>query len=71
MAWLVRPASRARLSSGSTRICASLSSEAFKKRLVDAADDPAPSTPEEYAANVKRKGGKWAALIKKLGLKVE
>jgi tripartite-type tricarboxylate transporter receptor subunit TctC len=50
---------------------AALSSEAFKKRLVDAGDDPAPSTPEEYAANIKREEGKWAALIKKLGLKVE
>ena len=50
---------------------AALSSEAFKKRLVDVGDDPAPSTPEEYAANIKREEGKWAALIKKLGLKVE
>jgi tripartite-type tricarboxylate transporter receptor subunit TctC len=43
----------------------------FKKRLIEAGDDPAPSTPEEYAANIKREEGKWAALIKKLGLKVE
>jgi tripartite-type tricarboxylate transporter receptor subunit TctC len=48
-----------------------LADDAFKKRLVDAGDDPAPSTPEEYAANIKREEGKWAALIKKLGLKVE
>jgi tripartite-type tricarboxylate transporter receptor subunit TctC len=48
-----------------------LTSDAFKKRLIDAGDDPAPSTPEEYAANIKREEGKWAALIKKLGLKVE
>jgi tripartite-type tricarboxylate transporter receptor subunit TctC len=48
-----------------------LADTAFKKRLVDAGDDPTPSTPEEYAANIKREEGKWAALIKKLGLKVE
>lgn len=48
-----------------------LASAAFKQRLVQAGDDPAPSTPEEYAANIKREEGKWAALIKKLGLKVE
>jgi tripartite-type tricarboxylate transporter receptor subunit TctC len=48
-----------------------LASDDFKKRLIAAGDDPAPSTPEEYAANIKREEGKWAALIKKLGLKVE
>ena len=48
-----------------------LADDAFKKRLIAAGDDPAPSTPEEYAANIKREEGKWAALIKKLGLKVE
>ncbi len=48
-----------------------LADGAFKKRLFDAGDDPAPSTPEEYAANIKREEGKWAELIKKLGLKVE
>jgi tripartite-type tricarboxylate transporter receptor subunit TctC len=48
-----------------------LASDAFKKKLITAGDDPAPSTPEEYAANIKREEGKWAALIKKLGLKVE
>jgi tripartite-type tricarboxylate transporter receptor subunit TctC len=50
---------------------AMLANDAFKKRLLTAGDDPAPSTPEEYAANIKREEGKWAALIKKLGLKVE
>jgi tripartite-type tricarboxylate transporter receptor subunit TctC len=48
-----------------------LTAEDFKKRLIEAGDDPAPSTPEEYAANIKREEGKWAELIKKLGLKVE
>jgi tripartite-type tricarboxylate transporter receptor subunit TctC len=50
---------------------AALASEAFKRRLVDAGDDPAPSTPEDYAANINREEGKWAALINSLGLVVE
>jgi tripartite-type tricarboxylate transporter receptor subunit TctC len=33
--------------------------------------DPSASTPEEYAANIEREEGRWAALIKKLGLKIE
>ncbi len=48
-----------------------LADAAFKQRLISAGDDPAPSTPEEYAANIKQEEGKWSALIKKLGLKVE
>ncbi len=48
-----------------------LADAAFKKRLIEAGDDPAPGTPEQYAENIKREEGKWAALIKKLGLKVE
>ena len=50
---------------------AMLANDAFKKRLIEAGDDPSPSTPEEYGENIKREEGKWAALIKKLGLKVE
>jgi tripartite-type tricarboxylate transporter receptor subunit TctC len=48
-----------------------LTSDEMKKRLVADGSDPAPSTPEEYAANIKREEGKWAALIQKLGLKIE
>jgi tripartite-type tricarboxylate transporter receptor subunit TctC len=50
---------------------AMLANDAFKKRLIEAGDDPTPSTPEEYGENIKREEGKWAALIKKLGLKLE
>jgi tripartite-type tricarboxylate transporter receptor subunit TctC len=50
---------------------AMLADDAFKKRLVEAGDDPEPSSPEDYAANIKREEGKWAALVKKLGLKLE
>jgi tripartite-type tricarboxylate transporter receptor subunit TctC len=49
---------------------AMLSSDEVKKRLIAAGSDPAPSTPEEYAQNIKHEEGKWAALIQKLGLKI-
>jgi tripartite-type tricarboxylate transporter receptor subunit TctC len=48
-----------------------LATEDFKKRLIAIGSDPAPSTPEQYAANIKREEGKWAALVKKLGLQLE
>ena len=43
----------------------------MKKRLIDDGTDPSPSTPEEYAANITREEAKWAALVQKLGLKIE
>jgi tripartite-type tricarboxylate transporter receptor subunit TctC len=48
-----------------------LTSEEMKKQLVAAGSDPAPGTPEEYATNIQREEGKWSALVKKLGLKLE
>jgi tripartite-type tricarboxylate transporter receptor subunit TctC len=48
-----------------------IASEDLKQRLVQEGTDPTPSTPEEYAANLEREEAKWAALIKKLGLKFE
>jgi tripartite-type tricarboxylate transporter receptor subunit TctC len=48
-----------------------LTSVEMKKQLVAAGSDPAPGTPEEYATNIQREEGKWSALIKKLGLKLE
>ncbi len=50
---------------------AMLSADDMKKRLIADGSDPAPSTPEEYAANIQREEGKWAALTKKLGLKIQ
>jgi tripartite-type tricarboxylate transporter receptor subunit TctC len=50
---------------------AALTTVDMKQRMIADGSDPAPSTPEEYAANIDREEGKWAALIKKLGLKVE
>jgi tripartite-type tricarboxylate transporter receptor subunit TctC len=48
-----------------------VSSEDVKKRLIADGGGPMPSTPEEYAANIEREEGKWSALVKKLGLKIE
>jgi len=48
-----------------------VTSEDIKGRIVADGGDPIASTPEEYAANIEREEGKWAALIKKLGLKIE
>jgi len=48
-----------------------LQSDDMKKRLIDLGSEPAPGTPEDYAANIHREEGKWAALVKKLGLKLE
>jgi tripartite-type tricarboxylate transporter receptor subunit TctC len=48
-----------------------LKSDDMKKRLIDLGSEPAPGTPEDYAANIHREEGKWAALVKKLGLKLE
>jgi tripartite-type tricarboxylate transporter receptor subunit TctC len=48
-----------------------LKSDDMKKRMIDLGSEPTPGTPEDYAANIQREEGKWAALIKKLGLKIE
>jgi tripartite-type tricarboxylate transporter receptor subunit TctC len=54
-----------------TELRAILAADDMKKLLVDAGSDPTPSTPEEYAANIQHEEGKWADLVKKLGLKLE
>ena len=48
-----------------------LAADDFKKRLISVGDDPAPCTPGQYAENIKREEGKWAAMVTKLGLKIE
>ena len=45
-----------------------VTSDDIKKRIIADGGGPVASTPEEYAANIQREEGKWAALIKKLGL---
>ena len=47
-----------------------VTSEDIKARIIADGGGPVASTPEEYAANIAREEGKWAALIKKLGLVV-
>lgn len=53
-----------------TALNAVLAMPDVKERLVADGGGAMPSTPGEYAANIKENEGKWAALIKKLGLKV-
>jgi tripartite-type tricarboxylate transporter receptor subunit TctC len=50
---------------------ASLDDESLKSRIVGDGGSPGASSPEEYAVNIAREEGKWAALIKKLGLVVQ
>jgi tripartite-type tricarboxylate transporter receptor subunit TctC len=47
-----------------------VTSDDMKKRLLDAGGDAMPSTPEEYAKNIQTEEGKWARVIKELGLVV-
>jgi tripartite-type tricarboxylate transporter receptor subunit TctC len=48
-----------------------LKSDTIKQRLLAEGSEPAPGTPEDYGANIHREEGKWATLVKKLGLKLE
>jgi tripartite-type tricarboxylate transporter receptor subunit TctC len=48
-----------------------VTSEDVTTRFISDGGAPMASTPEDYAANIAREEGKWAELIKKLGLKVE
>src|SRR3569833_1042275 len=46
-------------------------SDEIRKRIINEGGDPLTSTPEEYAADIDQEERNWAALIKKLNLKVE
>jgi len=48
-----------------------LATDEMKKRLLDDGADPTPSTADEYAGNIAREEAKWAALVQKLGIKIE
>ncbi len=50
---------------------AAVGSDEVKKRIHAEGGDPLTSSPEEYAADIDREERKWAALIKKLNLKVQ
>ena len=52
-------------------IRALVATEEVKKRIQLEGGDPMRSSPEEYAADIDREESKWAALIKKLNLRVE
>jgi tripartite-type tricarboxylate transporter receptor subunit TctC len=45
-----------------------VTAEDIKARIISDGGGPVASTPEEYAANIQREEGKWASLLKKLGL---
>jgi len=45
--------------------------EEVKKRIAAEGGDPLTSSPEEYAADIDLEEAKWAALIRRLNLKVE
>jgi tripartite-type tricarboxylate transporter receptor subunit TctC len=45
-----------------------IASEDTAKRIVSDGGDPAPGTPEDYAALIARDEAKWGDLIRKLGL---
>jgi tripartite-type tricarboxylate transporter receptor subunit TctC len=47
-----------------------VSSEDIKKRIITDGGTAVASTPEEYGANIEHEEGKWAALVKKLGLTI-
>jgi tripartite-type tricarboxylate transporter receptor subunit TctC len=42
-----------------------------KKQLIADGGGAMASSPEEYADNIVREEGKWSAIVKKLGIKVE
>ena len=48
-----------------------LKSDAIKQRLLTEGSELVTGTPEDYGANIHREEGKWATLVKKLGLKLE
>jgi tripartite-type tricarboxylate transporter receptor subunit TctC len=48
-----------------------VATEEVKKRIQLEGGDPMISSPDEYAADIDREETKWAALIRKLNLKVE
>jgi tripartite-type tricarboxylate transporter receptor subunit TctC len=48
-----------------------MTSGPVRERVTADGADPIVSTPAEFADNTAREEAKWAALIKKLGLKVE
>jgi tripartite-type tricarboxylate transporter receptor subunit TctC len=55
----------------SKELVALVNTDEIKKRVHAEGGDPMTSSPAEYAADIDQEERKWAALIKKLNLKVE
>ena len=47
-----------------------VTSDDIKKRIVADGGGPLASSPEDYATNIQREEGRWASLVRKLGLTV-
>ena len=54
-----------------TALNEALISEDVKSRIAADGADTAPSSPEEYAADIAAAAAKWGGVIKQLGLKAE
>ena len=54
-----------------TALNEALTSEDVKSRIAADGADTAPSTPEEYAADIAAAAAKWGGVVKQLGLKAE
>ena len=54
-----------------TALNEALTSDDVKSRIAADGADTAPSSPEEYAADIAAAGAKWGGVIKQLGLKEE
>jgi tripartite-type tricarboxylate transporter receptor subunit TctC len=52
-------------------IVAVLAMPEFREQLMAAGADPAPNTPDEFAALIKAEIAKWAKVIKLSGAKAE
>jgi tripartite-type tricarboxylate transporter receptor subunit TctC len=52
-------------------LTAAIASEDVRARIASEGGDPISGTPEDYTTDIERDGAKWAALIAKLGLKVD
>lgn len=54
-----------------TELVQALSSEPVQRRLAELGVEPAPSTPEEFAALVKQQAGVWGKVIQEAQIKLE
>jgi tripartite-type tricarboxylate transporter receptor subunit TctC len=55
----------------SKELRAALATEEVQKRIINEGAEPAPTTPEEYAAVIDRDESKWSAVIRAAGIPAE